>query len=57
MAKVGDQSESIPAVRKGWNAAQEAADRDKANMVTSERCAAVGKQWNKWMAMFADPAR
>lgn len=57
MARVGDQSESIPDARKGRNAAQEAADRDKANMVTSERCAAVGKQWNKWMAMFADPTR
>ena len=35
MATVGDQSESISGVRKGWNAAQEAADRDKANMMTS----------------------
>lgn len=57
MAKVGDQSESIPDARNGRNSAQEAADRDKANVVTSERCAAVGKQWNKWMAMFADPTR
>ena len=57
MATVGDQSESIPDVRKGWNAAQEATDRDKAEIVTSERCAAVGKQWNKWMAMFAEPTR
>ena len=57
MATVGDQSESIPDVRKGWNAAQEAADKDKAKTVTSERCAAVGNQWNKWMAMFAGPTR
>ena len=57
MAKVGNQSESISDVHKGWNASQEAADRDKANIITSERCAAVAKQWNKWMVMFADPAR
>jgi len=55
MAKVGDQSESISDVHKGWNASQGAVDRDKANMITSERCAAVGKQWNNWMVMFADP--
>jgi hypothetical protein len=51
MATVGDQSQSMPDVHKGWNASQEAVDRDKANTVTSERCAAVGKQWNKWMTM------
>jgi hypothetical protein len=55
MAKTGDQSESISDARKGWNASQEAADRDKVSTITGERCAAVAKQWNKWMAMFADP--
>jgi hypothetical protein len=57
MATVGNQSESVPDVRQGWSAARDAADRDKANTTTSERCAAVGKQWNKWMRMSADPPR
>lgn len=57
MATVGDQSESVPDVGQGWNAAREAADRDKANTITSERCAAVGKQWNKWMRKAADLPR
>jgi hypothetical protein len=57
MATVGNQSESVPDVRQGWSAARQAADRDKANTITSERCAAVGKQWNKWMRMSADPPR
>jgi hypothetical protein len=57
MASVGDQGESMPDVQKGWSAARGAVDRDRANQITDERCAAVGKQWNNWMAMFSDPAR
>ena len=57
MGAVGNQSESLPDVRQGWSASREAADRDKANIITSERCAAVGKQWNRWMGRFADPSR
>ena len=57
MANVGDQAESMPDVQNGWSAARGAVDRDRANQMTDERCAAVGKQWNKWMAMFSDPRR
>lgn len=57
MANVGDQGKSMPDVQKGWSAARGAVDGNRANQVTDERCAAVGNQWNKWMAMFADPTR
>jgi hypothetical protein len=55
MANVGDQAESMPDIQKGWNAARDAVDQDRANLITDDRCAAVGKRWNKWMANFADP--
>jgi hypothetical protein len=57
MANVGDQGESMPDVQKGWSAGRDAVDRDRANLITDERCATVGKRWNKWMAKFADPTR
>jgi hypothetical protein len=57
MAKVGDQAESMPDIQKGWSEARSAVDRDRANQITEERCAAVGKRWNKWMATLADTTR
>ena len=54
MANVGDQSESMSDVYKGWTTAQEAVDRDKANLITDERCATAERRWNKWLAKFPD---